>query len=118
MPPNRVPHTEAKLPAGNRSGYAGTAAIEDIDAADYIMLIGTNPRAEAPVLKIKLDDHLPFEKLAAIRAARPDAQLVVDANQGWSFDLLQEVLPKCASLDLAMIEQPLARGADDVLEGF
>lgn len=74
--------------------------------------------SEAPVLKIKLDDHMPYEKLAAIRAARPDAELVIDANQGWSFDLLKEVLPKCAGLDLAMIEQPLARGADEMLEGF
>jgi L-alanine-DL-glutamate epimerase-like enolase superfamily enzyme len=73
---------------------------------------------DAPVLKIKLDSHQPFEKLAAIRAARPDAALVVDANQGWDFDLLQEVLPKCAGLDLGMIEQPLPRGADEMLEGF
>ena len=74
--------------------------------------------ADAPILKIKLDGHMPYEKLAAIRAARPDAELVVDANQGWDFELLKEVLPKCVSLDLAMIEQPLARGGDKVLEGF
>jgi L-alanine-DL-glutamate epimerase-like enolase superfamily enzyme len=74
--------------------------------------------ASNPVLKIKLSDHLPYEKLAAIRAARPDAQLVVDANQGWSFDQLKEILPKCAELDLGMIEQPLKRGSDECLEGF
>ena len=74
--------------------------------------------SDAPVLKIKLSSHLAYEKLAAIRAARPDAELVVDANQGWSFELLKEVLPKCVELNLAMIEQPLARGADEVLEGF
>jgi L-alanine-DL-glutamate epimerase-like enolase superfamily enzyme len=74
--------------------------------------------ADAPILKIKLSDHMPYEKLAAIRAARPDAELVVDANQGWSFELLKEVLPKCVDLDLAMIEQPLARGADEMLKGF
>ena len=44
----------AKLPAGNRSGYAGTAAIEDVDDAKYVMLIGTNPRVEAPVLNSRL----------------------------------------------------------------
>ncbi|WP_224814053.1 NADH-quinone oxidoreductase subunit NuoG [Hasllibacter sp. MH4015] len=44
----------AKLPAGNRAAYVGTAAIEDIDDADYIMLIGTNPRAEAPVLNARI----------------------------------------------------------------
>jgi len=74
--------------------------------------------ADAPILKIKLSDHMPYEKLAAIRAARPDAELVVDANQGWSFELLQELLPKCVDLNLAMIEQPLARAADEMLEGF
>jgi len=44
----------AHLPAGNRSGYVGTASIEDIDSAEYIMLIGTNPRAEAPVLNARI----------------------------------------------------------------
>jgi NADH-quinone oxidoreductase subunit G len=44
----------AKLPAGNRSGYVGTAAIEDIDDAQMILLIGTNPRDEAPVLNARI----------------------------------------------------------------
>ncbi|MAY34143.1 MAG: NADH-quinone oxidoreductase subunit NuoG [Rhodovulum sp.] len=44
----------AKLPAGNRSAYVGTASIEDIDTAKYIQLIGTNPRLEAPVLNSRL----------------------------------------------------------------
>ena len=44
----------AKLPAGNRSGYVGTAKIEDIDAADKILLVGTNPAVEAPVLNARI----------------------------------------------------------------
>ncbi len=44
----------AKLPIGNRSAYVGTAAIEDIDTAQMIQLIGTNPRTEAPVLNSRL----------------------------------------------------------------
>ncbi|AZL57980.1 NADH-quinone oxidoreductase subunit G [Tabrizicola piscis] len=44
----------AKLPAGNRSGYVGTATIEDIDSAKMIQLIGTNPRVEAPVLNARI----------------------------------------------------------------
>jgi NADH-quinone oxidoreductase subunit G len=43
-----------KLPAGNRSGYVGNGCIEDIDTADKIILIGTNPRVEAPVLNSRL----------------------------------------------------------------
>jgi len=44
----------AKLPEGNRSAYVGTARIEDIDTAKHIMLIGTNPRVEAPVMNARI----------------------------------------------------------------
>ncbi|MFY0309098.1 NADH-quinone oxidoreductase subunit NuoG [Leisingera sp. D0M16] len=44
----------ARLPIGNRAGYAGTATIEDIDSAKFIQLIGTNPRDEAPVLNARI----------------------------------------------------------------
>jgi NADH-quinone oxidoreductase subunit G len=44
----------AALPAGNRSGYVGTASIADIDTARRILLVGTNPRVEAPVLNARL----------------------------------------------------------------
>jgi NADH-quinone oxidoreductase subunit G len=44
----------ARLPAGNRSAYVGTARIEDLDTAQMIQLIGTNPRDEAPVLNARI----------------------------------------------------------------
>jgi len=44
----------AKLPTDNRSAYVGTATIEDIDDAQMIQLIGTNPRTEAPVLNARI----------------------------------------------------------------
>ena len=44
----------ARLPAGNRSAYVGTALIEEIDDAQSILLIGTNPRTEAPVLNARI----------------------------------------------------------------
>lgn len=69
-------------------------------------------------LKIKLTADRPIERLEAIRAARPDATLVIDVNQGWSFDELREYLPPCQRLGIAMIEQPLPRGDDAALEGF
>ncbi len=75
--------------------------------------------AEAfPVLKIKMDGDQPAERMRAIRAARPDADIVVDANQGWTFEQLVEVVPVFADLGIAMIEQPLPRGADQQLEGY
>jgi NADH-quinone oxidoreductase subunit G len=44
----------AKLPAGNRSAYVGTASVEDIDSARTVVLVGTNPRDEAPVLNARI----------------------------------------------------------------
>ena len=44
----------ARLPAGNRSAYVGTATIEDIDSAKVILLVGTDPRTEAPVLNARI----------------------------------------------------------------
>ncbi|MCC7321023.1 MAG: NADH-quinone oxidoreductase subunit G [Rubellimicrobium sp.] len=44
----------ARLPEGNRSAYVGNARIEDIDGARRILLIGTDPRSEAPVLNARI----------------------------------------------------------------
>jgi L-alanine-DL-glutamate epimerase-like enolase superfamily enzyme len=69
-------------------------------------------------LKVKLDDHVPIERLRAIREARPDAELVIDVNQGWSRDSLDRYLPELHQLGVAMVEQPLSRGDDASLSGI
>ncbi|TLP67740.1 NADH-quinone oxidoreductase subunit G [Parasedimentitalea maritima] len=43
-----------RLPLDNRAAYVGTASIEDIDNAKAIMLIGTDPRNESPVLNARI----------------------------------------------------------------
>jgi len=70
------------------------------------------------LLKVKLDGSRPVERLEAIRQARPDARIVVDANQGWSFNQLVELAPVCAGLGVQMIEQPLPRGNDAELDNY
>ena len=71
----------AKLPIGNRSGYVGTALIEDIDAARMIQLIGTNPRNEAPVLNARI--RKAWTKGAQIGLVGPVADLTYEhANIG------------------------------------
>jgi L-alanine-DL-glutamate epimerase-like enolase superfamily enzyme len=62
--------------------------------------------------------HLPLERITAVCNARPDAEIVVDVNQGWSFSQLVELAPHFKALDVTMIEQPLPQGEDDVLEGY
>ncbi len=69
-------------------------------------------------LKIKLDATTPVERVAAVRAARPDATLIIDANQSWTIDILHEVAPELAKLGVEMIEQPLPLGDDAPLDGY
>jgi len=71
-----------------------------------------------PILKVKLGADRPVERIEAIRAARPDAGIVIDANQGWTFEQLVDVAPRLKALAVTMIEQPLQRGADQELEGY
>jgi NADH-quinone oxidoreductase subunit G len=66
----------AKLPAGNRSAYVGNATIADIDDAQMIQLIGTNPRDEAPVLNARL--RKAWSKGAQIGLVGPAVDLTFD----------------------------------------
>lgn len=75
-------------------------------------------RAPYPLLKIKLDADRPVERVQAIRRRRPDARLVVDANQGWSFDQLREVAQTMKDLGVLFIEQPLPREQDQALASY
>jgi L-alanine-DL-glutamate epimerase-like enolase superfamily enzyme len=70
------------------------------------------------LLKLKLTDDRPIDRVRAVRAARPDARLIVDANQGLSLTQLQECLPEFAKCEVEMVEQPLPRGEDAGLEGM
>ena len=69
--------------------------------------------AGRPLLKVKLgggrDDA---ERIAAVRRAAPKAELIVDANEGWSEGDLERNLAACAQAGVTLIEQPLAEGSD------
>jgi len=69
-------------------------------------------------IKVKLDNDHPLDRVSAVRAARPDATIVVDVNQGWNFQQLVKLAPKFKDLGIDMIEQPLPRTADEELEVY
>lgn len=71
--------------------------------------------AARPVLKLKLGAEGDIERLQAIRAARPDAVLIADANEGWNERNLRGNLDACAKANIALVEQPLPANADDAL---
>jgi L-Ala-D/L-Glu epimerase len=69
--------------------------------------------AAYPVLKIKLGHHADdAARIEAVRRARPDATLLVDANAGWTLAEFRDLLPTLRRCAVELIEQPLAPGAD------
>ncbi len=68
-----------------------------------------------PLLKVKLAGEGDPARIAAVRAAAPDATLIVDANEAWSRSDLERNLAACAAADVRLIEQPLPAGDDSVL---
>lgn len=71
--------------------------------------------AHRPVLKLKLGREGDAERLKAIRRNAPKSRLIVDANEGWSPDILQDMLAACADVGVDLVEQPLPAGQDEAL---
>ncbi|QTL01547.1 dipeptide epimerase [Aquabacter sp. L1I39] len=68
-----------------------------------------------PLLKLKLGGPEDLARLAAIRAAVPQARLIVDANEGWAEADLERNLAACAAFGVELVEQPLPAGHDGLL---
>jgi len=71
-----------------------------------------------PLLKLKADAtrHLSMVRIA--REEHPEARLVIDANQGWNRQLLEQILPELQAQGVELIEQPVPRGAEAQLDGL
>jgi L-alanine-DL-glutamate epimerase-like enolase superfamily enzyme len=70
------------------------------------------------LLKLKLGGADDPARMRAVRQARPDARLIVDANEAWSPDVLQDLMAVAAECGVEIVEQPLPAGADDALRNF
>ena len=71
--------------------------------------------AHRPILKIKLGTPDDMGRLEAVRAGAPAAQIIVDANEGWTAEVYADLAPHMIRLGVALVEQPLPAGADDML---
>lgn len=71
--------------------------------------------ANRPLLKIKLAGEGDEARLAAVREGAPHAELIVDANEAWSEETLEARLDACARFRVALVEQPLPVGHDEML---
>ena len=68
------------------------------------------------LLKIKLSGEGVVERVAAVRAAAPDARLIVDANEAWGGLDIERLAAALADLDVELIEQPVPAGHDHLLD--
>jgi L-alanine-DL-glutamate epimerase-like enolase superfamily enzyme len=66
-------------------------------------------------LKVKLGSAGDPERIAAVRNAAPDAELIVDANEGWRPENLAANFAACATAGVTLIEQPLPAANDAAL---
>jgi L-alanine-DL-glutamate epimerase-like enolase superfamily enzyme len=74
--------------------------------------------AKAQALKLKLTGDGDAERVRAVRAARPDVWLGVDANQGFTRESLERLLPVLQECGVQLIEQPFPVGREADLEGL
>ncbi|MDZ7718905.1 MAG: N-acetyl-D-Glu racemase DgcA [Balneolaceae bacterium] len=72
--------------------------------------------AHRPLLKIKLGTPDDMPRLEAVRAGAPESEIIVDANEGWTADVYQELAPHLLRLGVTMVEQPLPANQDELLE--
>lgn len=93
-----------------------TLGADDPDTVEKGARAYTNARA----IKLKLTGAFEEDvgRVAAVRRARPDVWLGVDANQGYSRDRLDELVAVLVEHRVSLLEQPLKRGAEAELDGY
>jgi L-alanine-DL-glutamate epimerase-like enolase superfamily enzyme len=72
----------------------------------------------ARALKLKLTGDDDAERVRAVRAARPEAWIAVDANQAFTRESLERLMPALQECAVALIEQPFPIGREALLDGF
>lgn len=71
--------------------------------------------AHRPLLKIKLGTPDDMPRLEAVRAGAPQANIIVDANEGWSAAVYADLAPHLVRLGVSLVEQPLPAEDDEAL---
>jgi L-alanine-DL-glutamate epimerase-like enolase superfamily enzyme len=107
----RTVHELAGLPEPKPVITAYTISLDTPGA----MAEAASKAAAWPLLKIKLGRPGDDARIAAVRAAAPRAELIVDANEGWTLENLKENLEACAKAGVTLIEQPLPEVQDAAL---
>ena len=98
----------AGLPAPRPMLTAYTISLGDPGA----MAEAARAAAGRELLKLKLGGEGDAERVAAVRAAAPDARLIADANESWQGIDIERLCHQLHAHDVELVEQPLPAGAD------
>jgi L-Ala-D/L-Glu epimerase len=104
-------HALAGLPAPAPVTTAFTISVGTPDE----MAAAAAKASARPLLKVKLAGDGDGARIGAVRAAAPEATLIVDANEAWSEADLPAHLEACARAGVVLVEQPLPAGRDAAL---
>ena len=100
----------AGLPAPKRLETAVTISMDTPEA-----MVASARARSGKLLKLKLGGPHDLSRVEAVHAARPDARLILDGNEGLGVDDLPVLSKAAAQLGVIMIEQPLPAGQDQAL---
>jgi len=116
---------EAKATGVSAWERAGRSRLDPVKTCYTISLAAPAAMAEAaaaaarrPMLKLKIGGPDDLSCVEAVRGAAPRARLVVDGNEGLTFEDFRRLAPDLARLQVMLIEQPLKVGEDGALEGY
>lgn len=113
---------EAKINGTSVADAIGAAPLRALETA-YTLSLGepeamaaqAGANAARPLLKVKIGGDNDIARIRAVRQAAPDSRIILDANEGWSDDNIVANLAFAAEQGIALIEQPLPAGHDEIL---
>ena len=80
-----------------------------------VMAAQAGEHAGRALLKVKVGTGDDESRIRAVRAAAPNAAIILDANEGWPEAALEHHLKISAEMNIALVEQPLPAGKDEML---
>ena len=96
-----------------------------VDTAYTIGIVGPEHAGELAIkfrdyqtIKIKTDRHGSLDTIANVRRLRPDARIIIDANQSWDWQGFTQFETRLIELDVALVEQPLPSGQDGCMADY
>ncbi len=103
----------------------GIAPGASTDTAYTIGVVGAEHAGELATkfqayqtIKIKADKQGSLETIANVRRLRPEARIIIDANQSWDWQRFGQFEASLIELDISLLEQPFLVGQDACLADY